>query len=118
MRNAPPSHTRSALATSSSSSARGRNFAIISSAALLIELPCIVTDRDPPVPPPCSIRSLSPCTKRIRSNGIPARSCRNWAYTVSCPWPFDWVPTYSSTIPSGAKPILVPSRVSPRIDSM
>ena len=45
---------------------------IITSAAWLIELPCIVTEREPPVPPPLAIRSLSPCTKRIRSNGMPA----------------------------------------------
>ena len=88
------------------------------SAAWLIELPCIVTEREPPVPPPLAIRSLSPWMKRTLSNGMPLRSCRIWAKTVSWPWPFDWVPTASSTMPSSAKAIEVVSFWSPRIDSM
>ncbi len=118
MRKAPSSKTRSAPATSSSSSASGRKRAITSSAAWLIELPCIVAEREPPVPPPLAIRSLSPCTKRIFSNGIPLRSSRICANAVSWPWPFDWVPTQSSTMPSSAKAMVVVSFWSPRIDSM
>ena len=54
----------------------GGSGSITSSAAWLIEFPCMVVERDPPVPPPLAIRSLSPCTKRIRSNGMPLRSAR------------------------------------------
>ena len=32
---------------------------------------CTVPERLPPVPPPCLIRSLSPCTTRIASSGMP-----------------------------------------------
>ena len=117
-RKAPSSQTRSALATSSSSSASGRKRAITSSAAWLIELPCMVTEREPPVPPPVAMRSVSPWTKRTRSNGMPARACRIWAQAVSWPWPFDCVPTCRSTMPSSAKAMRVSSRVEPRIDSM
>ena len=58
-----------------------------------VALFCTVTERDPPVPPPLAIRSLSPCTTVIFSAGMPVWSARNWANTVSCPCPLLCVPT-------------------------
>ena len=44
-----------------------------------VALFCTVTDRDPPVPPPFEILSLSPCTTRMRSAATPVWSDRNCA---------------------------------------
>ena len=42
---------------------------------------------DPPVPPPAISASLSPCSSRTRSNGMPSRSHNTWAKGDAWPWP-------------------------------
>ena len=41
-------------------------------AASTIAVPLCIIEREPPVPPPASSSSLSPCSSRMRSNGTPS----------------------------------------------
>ena len=50
------------------------------SPAATIAVPLVIIDFEPPVPPPAISSSLSPCSKRILSNGMPKRvlsTCAN-----------------------------------------
>jgi hypothetical protein len=49
------------------------------SEALLIAVPCAVSEREPPVPPPPLIRLVSPWTILIASNGTLSFWCSTWA---------------------------------------
>ena len=64
--------------TSSKSATKGVNRATTASEAALVAVPCVVTERDPPVPPPLAMRLLSPCTILTFSGGIPSHSYTNW----------------------------------------
>ena len=44
--------------------------------------------------------SVSPCMTLIRSKSTPSISWAIWAKVVSCPWPWEWVPTLISSSPS------------------
>jgi hypothetical protein len=55
--------------------------------ASTIAAPLAMIDFEPPVPPPAMSSSLSPCSKRIRSKGMPSFSVRTWAKGEACPWP-------------------------------
>ena len=54
-------------------------FSITSADASTIALPLAMIEREPPVPPPTSSWSLSPCTRSISSNGTPSRSASTCA---------------------------------------
>ena len=45
-----------------------------------VAVPCTVTEREPPVPPPLAMRSLSPSTMRTWSCGIPVASNTRHAF--------------------------------------
>ena len=81
-------------------------------------MPSAVSEREPPVPPPHLSLAVSPWTIRIFSNGTPRRSLTTWAKAVSWPWPFDWVPTATLTVPSSSKLIDAVSCGSPMVDLM
>ena len=56
-------------------------------------------------------------TMRTVSNGTPSRSATTWAKTVSCPWPCDWLPIGTSTIPVGSTRTSAYSRGTPPVPS-
>ena len=87
----------SPAAVSSRSSAIGRALAIAFLAASATACPPSVIEREPPVPPPLAIASLSPKRMRMVSKGTPRSSAATCAKVVSWPWPLDWVPTQTST---------------------
>ena len=49
--------------------------------------PEFIIEREPPVPPPASSSSLSPCSSRTLSNGTPSFSLSTCANGVAWPWP-------------------------------
>ena len=65
------STTMSATSASSRWAARRRALSTSASVARWTADPPICSDRDPPVPPPRGTRSVSLCTRRIRSTGMP-----------------------------------------------
>ena len=69
----------SAAAVSNSWAAKSLPRSITRSEASVIAMPWAVSEREPPVPPPAWIRSVSPWTMRIFSNGTFSRWCRTWA---------------------------------------
>ena len=66
------------------------------------------------VPRPCVTRSVSPLTKRMRSGGMPSLSKAIWRNTVSCPWPWLWLPISRVTLPPESKRISAASSIGPR----
>ena len=74
-RNVPSANWMSAAAVSNTCAANVLPRSMTRSAASLIAAPCAVSEREPPVPPPILIRSLSPWTMRILSNGTFSRWC-------------------------------------------
>ena len=83
----PAENSISATAASSTWAAICRPRAITASPAAMIAAPEFMMLRDPPVPPPASNWSESPCSRRMRSNGTPSRSTSTWANGVQWPWP-------------------------------
>ena len=63
--------------------------------------PAITAQREPQVPVEYGVSAVSPCTTMIFSSGRPRTSCATWASVVSSPWPWLWMPTRSSSPPSG-----------------
>ena len=57
--------------------------------------------REPPVPPPWGIRSVSPHFTVILSTGMPSSSLASMAQTVTWPWPCGEVPVKMVALPSG-----------------
>src|SRR5919206_42760 len=53
-------------------------------------------EREPPWPPPSDVASVSAWRKAMRCGAVPNSAAAIWARLVSCPWPFDCVPTESS----------------------
>ena len=49
--------------------------------------PEFIIEREPPVPPPASSSSLSPCSRRTFSNGTPSFSLSTCANGEAWPWP-------------------------------
>ncbi len=70
------------------------------------------------LPPPTATKRVSPVTKRMRSGVTPSSSAMTWAKLVSWPWPVDWVPTTTSTMPSGKIVACTRSCGAPTGDSM
>jgi len=64
-----------------------RPFSITRSAASTMALPDAISDFDPPVPPPATSRSLSPCTSRMAWNGTPSLWCSTCANGDQWPCP-------------------------------
>ena len=58
--------------------------------------------REPPVPLPIGVLSVSPWRTTIRSNGTPRWSAMICANVVSWPWPCADVPVNASTEPPGS----------------
>ena len=62
--------------------------------------PDITMLREAKVPKPKAVLSVSPWRTEIRAGSMPS----SWAATcdsaVSSPWPCDWMPTISTTLPS------------------
>jgi len=97
----PASKTRSAGLASSSSAARRRATSISSSDAFCTAAPPCCRLREPPVPPPSGIMSVSPHLSVIRSTGMPSLSLASIAHAVACPWPCGEVPVRIVALPSG-----------------
>ena len=55
--------------------------------ALSSAVPPAIAEREPPVPPPNSSWSLSPCSSFSRSNGMPSRLTTTCAKGEAWPWP-------------------------------
>ena len=72
-------------------------------AASTIAVPLCMIDFEPPLPPPMTSRSLSPCTSEIFSNGTPSFSLNTCANGVAWPMPKSSVPVVSVTVPSALK---------------
>ena len=95
------SMARSVPATTNLPSLNSMSPAEASSACEAICLPCSTTfaaastmawpefiiEREPPVPPPASSSSLSPCRMRTFSNGTPSFSLSTCANGEAWPWP-------------------------------
>ena len=79
------SKTRSAGLASSSSAARVPGHVESSREACCTAAPPCCRLREPPVPPPSGIRSVSPHFTVILSIGMPSSSLASIAHTVSCP---------------------------------
>ena len=60
---------------------------VVGFSVVAMALPAFMAEREPPVPPPASISSLSPWTRRILSKGTPSLSTSTWAKGVQWPWP-------------------------------
>ena len=73
---------------------------MIFAAASTIAVPLCISDFEPPLPPPMSSRSLSPCTSVIFSNGMPSFSLNTCANGVAWPMPKSSVPVVIVTVPS------------------
>ena len=59
------------------------------------------SERDPEVPPPVSIRSVSPCTTSMSSIGMPSSAEASIDHAVAWPWPCGEVPVNTVARPSG-----------------
>ena len=68
----PRENSMSAAAASSRWAASLRPFSMTTWLASTIALPLCMIEREPPVPPPAMSWSLSPCSSRILSNGMPS----------------------------------------------
>ena len=77
----------SATAASSTTEAIFLPLSTTFSLASTMAAPLAIIDLEPPVPPPAISSSLSPCSRRILSNGMPRRSLSTWAKGVAWPWP-------------------------------
>ncbi len=75
-------------------------FSTTPSAATLAAVPPICNDFEPKVPVPSGITSVSPLTTVTFSTGSPSRSAATIANDVSCPWPCENEPVYTSALPS------------------
>ena len=95
------SKTRSAGLTSSEAAARCRATSSRSRDACCTAAPPICRLRDPPVPPPSGIRSVSPHFRVILSTPMPSTSLASMAHAVWCPWPCGDVPVKIVALPSG-----------------
>ncbi len=72
----PSPESMSPADASSTCAARSLPLAMTLSAACSTAVPDSMVEREPPVPPPCTSWSLSPCSSRILSNGTPSLSVR------------------------------------------
>ncbi len=115
--NSPSSWTISASGTPSSAATIARALTTISAQAWTSKVPPSRIDRSEWVPPPTSIRRVSPVTSRTADISTWSASATTWTKLVSCPWPVDWVPASTSTAPSSATLTLIRSRVAPTGDS-
>ena len=57
--------------------------------------------REAMVPIPNGETPVSPWRTEILAGSMPSSSCAIWASVVSRPWPCDWMPTNSTSVPSG-----------------
>ena len=101
-RNAPSPYSMSGAAASSRCAAILVPVAMRASDASTAALPPRTIEREAKVPTPFATRSVSPMTMLTVSKGTPSRSATTWAKTVSWPWPCDWLPIGTSTIPVGS----------------
>ena len=56
--------------------------------------------REAKVPKPKAVLSVSPCRTEMRAGSMPSSSQAICDSAVSSPWPCDWMPTISTTLPS------------------
>ena len=56
-------------------------------ATMAVAAPLTGVDREPYVPRPNGVRSVSPWTTSMSSGGMPSSSATIWANVVSWPWP-------------------------------
>ena len=61
------------------------------------------------MPVPVGIRSVSPSTTAIFSNGRPSHSLTIWLKAVACAWPFAIAPENTVTEPSASNRMRAPS---------
>ena len=64
-------------------------------------LPPTAMLREPAVPLPIGIMSVSPCTISTSSMGTPSSSATTCAKVVTWPCPCEWVPVNTVTLPEG-----------------
>jgi len=107
------SKTRSADLTSSETAARCRATSSRSRDACCTAAPPSCRLREPPVPPPSGIRSVSPHVTVISSTGMPSTSLASMAHAVWCPWPCGDVPVKIVARPSGWTSTVAFSRPPP-----
>ena len=62
--------------------------------------PDITMLREAKVPNPNAVLSVSPWRTEIRAGSMPSSSAATCDSAVSRPWPCDWMPTISTTLPS------------------
>ncbi len=109
----PVSKTRSAGLASSSSAARCLASSSRSRDACRTAEPPCCRLREPPVPPPSGIRSVSPHFTVILSMGMPSSSLASMAQTVAWPCPCGEVPVKMVAVPSGCTSTVAFSRGPP-----
>ena len=63
--------------------------------------PDITMLREAKVPNPKAVLSVSPWRTEIRAGSMPSSCAAICDKVVSSPWPCDWMPTISTTLPSG-----------------
>ena len=83
----PAANSMSPADASSTKPAICLPFSITWSAPSTIAVPLAYIEREPPVPPPASNSSLSPCSRWMRSNGTPSFSDSTCANGAAWPWP-------------------------------
>ncbi len=94
------STTMSSTSASSRWAASCLALSTIASVALSTAEPPSCSEREPPVPPPVRTRSVSLCTRRMRSIGMPVRDETIMANAVWWPWPCADVPAMTVAEPS------------------
>ena len=107
------SKTRSAGLASSIAAARSRATSSSSREACWTAAPPCCRLRDPPVPPPSGMRSVSPHFTVILSTGMPSSSLASMAHTVAWPCPCGEVPVKMVAVPSGCTSTVAFSRGPP-----
>ena len=71
-------------------------------AARVTAPPAITAVRLPHEPMPYGSAAVSPSLTVMCASSMPSTSAATWASVVSCPWPCDFVPTATVTLPSGS----------------
>ena len=83
------------------------------SLAMCTAEPAVCNDREPIVPAPRGMSSVSDCTIVMSSIGTPSMSLMIIEKAVMCPWPWALVPTQPVTLPSSPTATLPYSTCSP-----
>ncbi len=116
--NRPVANSMSASAASSSQAAIRTPFSTIWSDAFAITTAASRSARAECAPPPTTVTSVSPVTRRTSESSTPSHSTMSCAKLVACPWPDESVPSTTSIDPSGRTVMCARSRGNPVLSSM